>query len=118
MDRPLTIEHGQTRFGRALRENRFRIALIVALVEGILVLIGEIPWWTAVLIAIGAVVLYVGAGRKSGRQEARELTWIFAVSQLAVVLVPALALVLTAFAVVALIVIAVVALVVLLRDRR
>ena len=44
--------------------------------------------------------------------------WIFAVSQLAVVLVPVLALVLTAFAVVALVLIAVVALVVLLRDRR
>jgi len=118
MDRPLTIEHRRTRFGRELRENRLWIALSVALVEGILVLLGEIPWWSVVLIAIGAVVLYVGAGRTAGREELRELSWIFAVSQLAVVLVPALALVLTAFAVVALILIAVVALVVLLRDRR
>jgi len=118
VDRPLTIEPGHNRLGRALRENRLRIALVLALVEGVLVLIGEIPWWSVVLVAIVAVALYVGAGRKSRRQELRETSWIFAVSQVSVVLVPALALVLTAFAVVALVLIAVVALVVLLRDRR
>ena len=107
MDRPLTIEHGQSRFGRSLREKRLQIALLVALVEGILV-----------LVAILAVVLYVAAGRKADRLELREASWIFAVSQLAVVLVPALAGVLIAAAVVALVLIAVVALVVLLRDRR
>jgi hypothetical protein len=57
-------------------------------------------------------------GRAARREEVREVSWIFAVSQVAVVLVPVLALVLTAFAVVALVLIAVVALVVLLRDRR
>ena len=57
-------------------------------------------------------------GRAAPRQEVREGSWILAVSQLAVVLVPALALVLTAFAVVALVILAVVALVLLLRDRR
>jgi hypothetical protein len=118
VDRPLTIEPGHSRLGRTLRENRLRIALVVALVEGVLVLIGEIPWWSVVLVAILAVALYVGSGRKSRRSEVREASWIFAVSQVAVVLVPALALVLTAFAVVALVLIAVVALVVLLRDRR
>ena len=118
MDRPLTIEQGGTRFGRALRENRLRIALILALVEGVLVLLGEIPWWSVVLVAIAAVALYVGGGRNAGREVVREASWIFAVSQVAVVLVPALALVLTAFAVVALVLLAVVALVVLLRDRR
>ena len=118
MDRPATIEHRSTRLGRRLGEYRLRIALVVALVEGILVLVGSIDWWVVVLLAILAVTLYVAAGRSAGRAEVRELTWIAAVSQLAVVLVPVLALVLTAFAVVALVLIAVVALVVLLRDRR
>jgi hypothetical protein len=118
VDRPLTIEPGHSRLGRRLRESRLRIALVLALVEGILVLVGSIAWWSVVLVAILAVVLYVAAGRKAGRQEVREVSWIFAVSQLAVVLVPALALVLTAFAVGALVLLAVVALVVLLRDRR
>jgi hypothetical protein len=118
MDGSLTIEHGSTRLGRRLRENRLRIALLVGLVEGILVLLGEIDWWIVVLLAIGAVALYVTRGRTARREELREGSWILAVSQLAVVLVPALALVLTAFAVVALVVFAVIALVVLLRDRR
>ena len=118
MDRPLTIEHDQNRFARALRENRLRIALLLALVEGVLVLVGEIPWWSVVLVAIGAVALYATGGRKAERDEVREASWIFAVSQVAVVLVPALTLVLTAFAVVGLVLVAVVALVVLLRDRR
>ena len=118
VDRPLTIEPGRNRVGRALREKRLRIALLIALVEGILVLVGEISALTVVLVAIAAVALYYAAGRKAGREEVRELSWIFAVSQVIVVLVPALAVVLTVFAVVALVVIAVIALVVLLRDRR
>ncbi len=118
MDRPLTIEHGRNRFGRALRHSRLRIALLLALVEGVLVLVGEIPWWSVVLVAVVAVTLYVAGGRKADREEVREASWIFAVSQLAVVLVPALALVLTALAVFTLVVLALVALVVLLRDRR
>ena len=118
MDRPATIEHRSSRFGRRLQEYRLRIALIVALVEGILVLVGSIDWWVVVLLAIAAVALYVSRGRTAGRDELREASWILAVSQLAVVLVPALALVLTAFAVVVLVLFAVIALVVLLRDRR
>ncbi len=114
----MTIEHDSTRIGRRLRENRLRIALLLALVEGVLVLVGAIAWWVVVLLAIGAVVVYVSRGRGARREELREAAWIFAVSQVAVVLVPALALVLTAFAVVALVLLAVVALVVLLRDRR
>ena len=118
MDRPATIEHRSTRFSRRVRDNRLRIALLVALVEGILVLVGSIDWWVVVVFAILGVAAYVLAGRTARREEARELSWIFAVSQVAVVLVPTLALVLTAFAVVALVLIAVVALVVLLQDRR
>ena len=118
MERPLTIEHGSSRFGRRLREYRLRIALVVALVEGILVLLGSIDWWIVLVLAIAAVAVYVLWGRAARQEEIREVTWILAVSQLAVVLVPVLALVLTAFAVVALVVIAVVALVVLLQDRR
>ena len=117
MDRPLTIEHGTSRFGRGLRENRLRIALLIALVEGILVLVGAIDWWVVVLLALGALALYVTRGRTAERDDLRQASWILAVSQVAVVLVPALALVLTALAVVALVFFALIALVILLRDR-
>jgi hypothetical protein len=113
-----TIDHGGTRLSRRLRDNRLKIALLIALVEGILVLVGEIDWWVVVLLAIGAIALYVLRGRTSPRDDVRQVTWIAAVSQVAVVLVPALALVLSALAVVALVILAVIALVVLLRDRR
>jgi hypothetical protein len=118
VERPLTIEHGSSRLGRGLRANRLRLAFLVAVVEGVLVLVGAIAWWVVVVLAVGALVLYVARGRKAGRPELRELSWIAAVSQLAVVLVPPLVLVATAFALVALVVLALVALVVLLRDRR
>ena len=118
MVRPATIEHRSTRFSRRVRDNRLRIALLVALVEGILVLVGSIDWWVVVILAIAAVAFYAMRGRSAHREEVRDVSWILAVSQVAVVLVPVLALVLTAFAVVALVLIAVVALVVLLQDRR
>jgi hypothetical protein len=118
MEPPLTIEHDGSRLGRRLRQKRLRIALLVALVEGVLVLVGSIDWWVVVLLALGAVAIYFARGRMARREVVREGSWIFAVSQVAVVLVPILALVLTAFAVVALVLLAVVALVVLLGDRR
>jgi amino acid transporter len=118
MDPPLTIDHDGSRLGRRLRRKRLRIALIVALVEGVFVLVGSIDWWVVVLLALVAVAIYFARGRTARREEIREGSWIFAVSQVAVVLVPVLALILTAFAVVALVLLAVVALVVLLGDRR
>lgn len=114
----VTIDHGGSRAGRSLRGNRLRIALLIALVEGVLVLVGALDWWVVVVLAIAAVGLYATRGRGARRDEVREASWIFAVSQVAVVLVPALALVVTALAVFALVVLAVVALVLLLRDRR
>lgn len=115
---PLTIEPGSNRFGRRLRGSRLQIALLVALVEGVLVLVGAIDWWVVALLAIAGVALYVVSGRRAKRAELRDGSWILAVSQVVVVLVPVLALILTAFAIVALVLFAVVALVVLLRDRR
>ena len=118
MDVQVTLEQGTSIVGRRLRDSRLRIALVVALAEGILVLLGSIDWWIVLLLAIAAVAIYVTRGRTARRQDVREASWIFAVSQVAVVLVPALALVLTALAVVLLVIVAVVALVVLLLDRR
>lgn len=115
---PLTIEHGSTRLGRRLRGSRLQVALVVALVEGVLVLVGAIEWWVVALLAVGAVVLYVTRGRTAKREELRAGSWILAASQVVVVLVPVLALLLTALAIVALVLFAVVALVILLRDRR
>jgi hypothetical protein len=119
MERSSTpIEHGQGRFGTLLHERRWHLVLGIVLTEGILVLFDAIPWWSVLLLAAGAFALYVGVGRGHGDVAVREGTWIAAVSQLVVVLVPVLALVLTALAIVALVLLAVGVLVLLLLDRR
>ena len=112
------IEHGQGRLGTLVRERRWYLVLGIVLVEGILVLFDAIPWWTVLVLAALAFALYVGVGRGHRNLALREATWIAAVSQLVVVLVPVLALVLTALAVVALVLVAVGVLVLLLLDRR
>jgi hypothetical protein len=112
------IEHRQGPVATLLHERRWRIVLIVALVEGILVLVDAIPWWTVLVLATAAFVLYAAVGRAHQNTVVREGSWIVAVSQLIVVLVPVLALVLTALAVIALVLLALAALAVLLLDRR
>jgi hypothetical protein len=112
------IEHHGTLTSRWLRERRLRIALGLALLEGILVLADVIPGWLALAVGAAIVAYWYFAGRHHGWQLARQLSWTAALSQVFVALVPLLAFVLTALAIVALAVIAVVALVVLLADRR
>ena len=118
MEQSTPIEHGHGRLGTLLRERRWQLVLGIVLVEGILVLFDAIPWWTVLVLALLAFALYVGVGRGHRTLAVHEGSWIAAVSQLVVVLVPVLALVLTALAVVALVLIAVAVLALLLLDRR
>ena len=118
METHATIEHGHSRLGSTLRTSRVRLVLAIVVVEGILVLFGAIPWWTVLVLAAGAFALYVGIGRENEHQAVHEGTWIAAVSQLAVVLVPAVALVVTTLFLIVLVVAAIGALALLLLDRR
>jgi len=118
MDRATPIEPGRGRFGTMLHDRRWQLVLAIVLVEGLLVLFDAIPWWTVLVVAALAFVFYVAAGRGHRSTAVREGSWIAAVSQLLVVLVPVLALVLTALAVVALVLVALGALLLVLLDRR
>jgi hypothetical protein len=113
-----TIEHRQGRFGPLLHQRRSHLILWIIVIEGILVVLDVIPWWSVLIAAAVAIAVYVGVGRAHGNPTVREVTWIAAVSQLAVVLVPVLAVVVTALAVVVLVIVAIGALVLLLHDRR
>lgn len=112
------IEHGEGRADRRLRVNRLRIALAIAVAEGIAVLAGGIPWWVTVVLALLGVGAYLGFGRAHEHPRVRAITWIAAVSQLIVVLVPALVAIAVAVAVVALVLLAFAVLGALLLDRR
>ena len=103
---------------RWLRERRLRLALAIALVEGILVVTEVIPNWLAIVVGAAIVAYWWVAGRNHRWELPRQASWTAAMSQVFVALVPVLAFVLTALAVVALVVIAIVALVALLADRR
>jgi hypothetical protein len=118
MSSELLIEHGESRLARRVRHNRYKVALAIALIEGILVLAGAIPWWLVVVLALGALVAYVGWGREHESADVRVATWTAAVSQLVVVLVPVLAGALVVLAAVVVVACAALALAALLLDRR
>ena len=112
------LEHRATAGGRWLRAHRLRIALGIAIVEGLLVVLDVVDWWIAVLVAVGAVGSYFAAGRHLRSYTARQLSWIAAAAQGFVVLVPVLVVAISWLAIVVLVILAVIALVVLLADRR
>jgi hypothetical protein len=112
------LEHRSTPGGRWLRARRLRIALGVAIVEGLLVVLDVLDWWVAVLVAVAAIGFYFVAGRDLRSYAGRQVSWIAAAAQGFVVLVPLLVVVVSWLAIVALVILAVVALVVLLADRR
>ena len=114
----ILIEHGETRLARRLRSNRYKVALAIAALEGILVLVGAIPWWIVVLLAVVSLAGYVGWGREHESADVRVVTWTAAVSQLLVVLVPVVAGLVVVLAAVVVVLLAAVALAALLLDRR
>ncbi|HJX76340.1 MAG TPA: hypothetical protein VJ247_08275, partial [Gaiella sp.] len=112
------LEHRERRLTRRVRQNRLRIALAIAAAEAILVIVGVMPWWLVVLLALGAVTAYAAWGREHANADVRVLTWTAAVSQLLVVLVPVLAGALVVLAAVAVVLLAGVVLAAILLDRR
>jgi hypothetical protein len=117
LERGPLLEHGTTRAGRWLRENRIRIAIWIAVAEGLLVLVGAIPKFAAIVIALLAIVSYFSFARRLTWHTGRQVVWIAAASQAIVALVPVLAIIVGTLALVAVGVIAVVALVLLFSDR-
>src|SRR5262249_3511166 len=77
-----------SRVGERLHRNRIKIGLWVAVVEGLLALIGVIPRWFVFVLAALAVAFWALAARNYKSATSRSLGWIFAVSQAAAVLVP------------------------------
>jgi hypothetical protein len=117
MDEPPVIEHGQSSSSRWLRERRFRIALLIAFVESLLVLTSDHGWRYVLVAAVLSVVAYWFAGRRWGGV-VYEITWVAACSQLVAVLVPFLWGLLWWLGTIALVVLALFMLAVLLLDRR
>jgi hypothetical protein len=113
------IEAGTTRGGRWLRERRLRLALWVAVVEGVLVAVShDLTRWTVLVIAVVVLAFYVVAGRSIRWDVARQLSWIAAASQALAILVIIAAFVLGLVAIVLVALFAIVALVYLFSDYK
>ena len=101
----------------ALRQHRIKIALWIAVAEGLLTLVGIIPRWLVYVLAAVAIVFWAGAGRNYKSSLGRQLSWIFAASQAAAVLVPVVWFLAKWAAIAVIAVVAVVALVYLFTER-
>ena len=118
LERGRFIEHGSSSMGRWLRARRVRLALWIAVVEGVLAVFDVIPWYAVVLAAAAAVLFYFGIGRSVRSDAVRQSSWIAAASQALVALVPALVVVVGTLALIAVALLALVALFALFSDRR
>ncbi len=113
------IEAGSTRGGRWLHERRIRIALWVAVIEGLIAAFShDIGRWTILIMAVIVLAFYIVAGRAFRWDVARELSWIAAASQVLAILVVIFAFILKLVAIVIIVGFALVALVYLFSDYR
>jgi hypothetical protein len=112
------LDHGSSRTGRWLRARRLRLALWIAVAEGLLVILDVIGGWTALFVGAAVIVFYLAVGRNLRPDTLRQASWVAALSQVLVALVPVLLFFVGVLAVLALAVLAVVAVVALMADRR
>jgi hypothetical protein len=115
---PPVLEHGSSRSSRWLKGNRLRIALWIAVVEGVLVVFDVIDVFPALVVAALVIGLYFWLGSRIRAGLARDGLWVGAVSQAMVALVPVLVLVVGTLALIAVGALAVIVLVLLLTGRR
>src|ERR1051326_4900401 len=104
---------------RWLRERRLRLALWIAVLEGIVVAVrGDISRWTVVVIAVAVLAVYVTKRDRIRWDAGRQVIWIVAGSQVLALLVVILAFIIGVVAFVVVGAFEIVALVSLFSDLR
>jgi hypothetical protein len=112
------IDAHASRASRWLRTRRIRIALWLAVFEGIVVAIkGESKWVVAIIAAL-VLVIYAALRDRLTWDAGRQVLWIVAASQVLALLVAIFAFILETIAVILVVIIAVAALVYLFADLR
>jgi len=82
------IDAHSTRMSRWLRERRLRLALWIAVLEGIVVAVrGDISRWTVVVIALAVLGIYMATRDRVHWDAGRQVIWIVAASQVMALLV-------------------------------
>ncbi len=104
--------------GRWLAERRLKIAIGIAVLEGIFVAVEkDFSRWTVIIISAPIIAFYLFAGRALESDTGRQLSWIAAASQAIAVLLCIVALVIGAFVLIIAAVFAAIALILILGDR-
>jgi hypothetical protein len=86
-DHPI-IDSDSSRTSRWLRERRVRLALWIAVLEGIVVAVsGNFSQWSIMIIAALVLGLYVALRERLNWDAGRQVLWIVAASQLLALLV-------------------------------
>jgi len=86
------IDAHSTRMSRWLGERRLRLALWIAVLEGIVVAVrGDISRWTVVVIALAVLGIYMATRDRVQWDAGRQVIWIVAASQVMALLVVILA---------------------------
>jgi hypothetical protein len=112
---PASARHDATHW---FSQRRVKIALVIALLEGLIVAIeDDFSRWTVIIIAAPIIAFYLLAGRSLDSRLGREISWILAASQAFAVILVILAVVLKAFVWIAVAGLAVLALFLILSDR-
>jgi cation transport ATPase len=71
---------------RSWLDRRAKIALVIAAVEGLLLLLGSLSKWLVIVVAIVGVALYLARGREMKPGLWKDVLWVVAVSQLLIIL--------------------------------
>jgi hypothetical protein len=91
--------------------------LILAAVEAVLILVGVIPRWTAVVVAVVVLAAYFLRGRSVSSPSTRQGLWAVALSQALVLFVPLILWMLGAIVIIGLAAVAAIVVAALLLDR-
>lgn len=111
-------EHKLSGTAQWLAQRRLKIALGIAVLEGIFVAVEkDFSRWTVIIISAPIIAFYLFAGRSLDSGTGRQLAWIAAASQAFAVILCIVALVIGAFVLIIAAVFAAIALVLLFGDR-
>jgi hypothetical protein len=101
-----------------LEQRRLKIAIGLAVLEGIIVAVErDFTRWTVIIISVPIIAFYVFAGRSLKSDTGRQLAWIAAATQAFAILICVVALLIGSFALIGAGILAAVAVILLLGER-
>ena len=73
------VDPRASRTGRWLRQRRLRLAVWIAVIEGLLVVFDVIPGWFALVVGAIVILFYVLIGRNAGSDTVAQVSWTAAI---------------------------------------